>query len=270
MADAAALFNWGNDSEDEDEDDQAAFLVVGHLPPRPAKTPPPSTRDPPKVPQTPHRFTTASCTMTEHSKDDIHPFVKQDLKDSKFATINKFYRNIFGLSVETRLLWASVIAEQRWYEDPVIEQALADYCAAKVEKDRYEPFVRFLNRVLELAPGNLPGVPQENPYPLGDVCFVDHHRRYVSKIEEHYPLGANRSPDIVCVLREVAQRINKGGPDGKAEWSDILHWWELKQLDVLTDVLAADRERRGLPPPPTPTKMSRKKKSEVRFAHPVQ
>ena len=248
-------FTW-----DDEELNNAAFITAGHIPPKQSKTPPPSNCGRPKTPPTPLRFTTASKTMSAHSKEEIHPFVLQDLKHSKHTPIDTFTKNVFGLHTRTRVQWCKEIAEQRWFEDPVIEQALADYCAAKSEKERYEPFVRFLNRVLELAPGNLSGIPKENPYPLGDVCFADHHNKFVAKIEEHYPLGATRSPDIVCVLREVAERIKDGG---KAEWSDIATWFELKHLDILTGILAAERERRGLSPPPTPSKMTRSKKQEV-------
>ena len=59
-------------------------------------------------------------------------------------------------------------------------------------------------------------------------------------------------PDILMVEKSVADRI-ENTKDGRAEWTDVLNWWELKHAIMLEGLLEAQNKERELPEPPTPT-----------------
>lgn len=191
-----------------------------------------------------------SIPLTQHTDDDINPFVRQDLENATAVDVDVFLDNLICPRAQRRQ-WMAEIGQLRWYADRVMQQALSDYCAAKNEKQRYNPFVKMMNRALELAPGNLSGVPKDRPYPLGDLSFANHSHRQVKKIPEHGIYAGRRLPDIVLVSHEVADKIETT-KDGRAEWTDILFWCEAKFGITREEDLAEENEDRGLSDPPTP------------------
>ena len=50
----------------------------------------------------------------------VHPYIEEDLKDSRKVEIHRWIEAVFGVS-RTRIdEWASQIGEQRWFFDPEI------------------------------------------------------------------------------------------------------------------------------------------------------
>ena len=98
-------------------------------------------------------------------------------------------QNSLGRSSAEIEKWSTIISDQKWFEDPVIQESLIEYCCTKYETLRYVPFAALANRILDLARGNLPGVPKENSYPIDDICFVDNSKYEVEKILQHRICG---------------------------------------------------------------------------------
>lgn len=219
-------------------------LPVGCCPLRGIVTPPASQpQQPPKPHPTPPKVTATSLLMSNHTKEEIHPYVRQDLSDSKVKTIDEWVDATLDVPPRRLERWAAQIGEQKWFEDPIIASSLKGYCEAPTEKRRYPHYIALCNRLLELAPGHLEGISEEDPYPIPDVCFADHSAKEVSLIEQHGTKGARRRPDILCTRRSVANTLSKA--KGRATWSDILHWAELKFWQYLGEDLENEKESRA-------------------------
>lgn len=176
------------------------------------------------------------------TRDAVNPYIRQDLRDAKAVSIRTWCKAVFGFPEERLDSWIRSIREKDWFNDPVISQALSDFCKATTEDQRYAAFIAFADHVVKLARGALPGL--DDKYPIDDLVFVDHHAKEVAVIEEHGARGAKRKPDVVGVRRKHAAILLKGGT---IRWIDILLPSEFK-FDIkrkLAEKLDAERKRRA-------------------------
>lgn len=222
------------------QDESVPSGKVGYLPPQGVITPPVSVC---KSQNTPRHVNPDGLLMSSHTKDTVHPYVREDIKDSKVKALYEWLDVLLDLPKQTVLRWASQIGQNDWFNDPIIAKSLCEYCEAKQENERYAPWCALLNRILELAPGQLDGVPADDPWPIDDLCFVNHSEKEVGRTTEHGLRGARRLPDIAAMRAAAAKALDD--PKGKTAWSDFLFWHELKYHINLTDALnkeIAERE----------------------------
>ena len=129
----------------------------------------------------------------------------------------------------------------------VIEEALYDYCIVNtdIQGVRLGSFVKIMNRCLELAPGTLPGIPQEKPYPIADICFADISVRHVECTSDRGPLTPTRLPGVALLQRADAERLTREG--GKIKWTDIISFCEVRESRSLSTHLEKEQISQKLP-----------------------
>ncbi|KAJ3558598.1 hypothetical protein NM688_g828 [Phlebia brevispora] len=169
--------------------------------------------DKPKVPKyhSPLGLTTGSMLLTDHSRASVHVYIREDLKKSQRVKYNTFVEAIFGLTPQTQAEWMDIIAKEKWHDDKVISEELEGFCKASTETARYAPLCNVINRIMEMAHGRLPGVP--DTYPIADICVKRNDPLYVRPIEAHRGLGAKRKPDLLTLRgrHAVNLRSHKAG-----------------------------------------------------------
>lgn len=181
-------------------------------------------------------------TSRTHTPEIVHPYVRRDITCSQVKPLYDWLDALLDLPAKTLNNWASQISQLRWFDDPIITQSLRQYCAATEEKERYTPWCILINRVLELAPGHLDGISEKNPYPIDDICFVDHSEHEVARPEEHGMRGARCCPDIACMRAEAAKALSDS--TNRTKWSDFLSWWEVKLFQNLLEKLENEKVAR--------------------------
>ncbi|KAJ3524518.1 hypothetical protein NM688_g8544 [Phlebia brevispora] len=168
----------------------------------------------PKAPKhhTPLGLTTGSMLLTDHSRASVHVYVREDLKRSQRVKYNTFVEAIFGLTPQTQTEWMDIIAKEKWHDDTVISEALESFCEASTETARYAPLCTAINRIMEMAHGRLPGVP--DTYPIADICVKRNDPLYVRPIEAHRGLGAKRKPDLLTLRGRHAVNLRSHKASG--------------------------------------------------------
>lgn len=203
-----------------------------------------SSSDPGERGATPLRLEPPGMFSLSRTRDAIHPYVEQDLKDAQIISIARWTASVFGLPPGRLSEWAQQISKLKWFTDRIVQQSLIDYCKAKKEKERYQPFVSLANRIIDLGRGKLVGV--DAKYPVNTFCFADNHNRVVDTIDDHEGLGAHRKPDVLGLLRKCAKILAKD--NGTVRWVDILLLLELKFKVNLLSLLNSVRCEYGLAP----------------------
>ena len=192
-----------------------------------------------------HTTTKMGTSTSSHTTGDIHPYVAADLLN--YHAVVPLYAWIEAVCHVSRAQLIDRMARiktLKWFEDEVIQAALVDFASNK-EKGRYTPFAKIANRILELAPGNIPGITKKSPYPIPDPHFIDNSTKPIKRIPEHGSVGAQRKPDVLCLRQSKADEIS-GDATARVEWTDILHWWEIKYNRLLIDNLREERLSRGM------------------------
>ena len=190
---------------------------------------------------TPLLCTLESMGDTGRTLQSVTGYVIQDLADAVATPVADWLDLYLGISPAIFQEWTSKIAEGKWFEDAAIQKALTDYCSTTDEKKRYKPFVDLMNTIIEKAHKVLPLAGKEGEkYPIDDIHFVKHANKYVALIPEHGKLGAKRAPDVL-LMRQSAAPVGRA----RAEWRDILSWFELKATRLLTPLLDSAKAARG-------------------------
>ncbi|KAJ3549206.1 hypothetical protein NM688_g5202 [Phlebia brevispora] len=145
----------------------------------------------------PYGLTTDSMILTDHSRASVHVYVREDLKRSQRVKFDTFVEAVLGITPQTMTEWMSIIAREKWHEDEAVSARLSAFCAATREAARYEPLSDLVNRIMQMAHGRLPGVPEE--YPIADICVRKNDPLYIRPIEAHRGLGAKRKPDLLTL-----------------------------------------------------------------------
>ncbi|EKM48324.1 uncharacterized protein PHACADRAFT_214851 [Phanerochaete carnosa HHB-10118-sp] len=100
-------------------------------------------------------------------------------------------------------MWVRKAKHHGWFEDPEIQAQLYAFCEASHETERYEPFCKIANKVLELAKGTL--LSRRAKYPIEDFTFVRNDPWYFLTNALHGMNGAKRKPDVVGIrVRHLA------------------------------------------------------------------
>lgn len=172
----------------------------------------------------------------------IHPYVKQDLRESEIVDIYPWVEAAFGVPRHRIDEWTSKIGELKWFDDKVIQRSLKDFCAAEIEPaERYESFCNLANRIISLARGNIPHIPKTHSYPVDSITFVADSNA-VASIPEHGETGAIRYLDVTVTHGKAYGRILRGG---QIAWADVLHTVKLKRTNLpLSDVLEDEKKKR--------------------------
>ncbi len=171
---------------------------------------------------------TGGLPLSSHKKEVVHPYVREDLAETKYIPLYAWTQAVLGLSgrdIEER---AAYIRRLRWFEDPVIRDALIAFCSTppdtRREVGRYQPFADIANRAFELAKGNLPNVPDS--YPIHDICVVRNDPKSIQRIPQH-EMGADRSPDLLFIRGADKWKL-EGSKPKRLRWVDIMAWLEFK------------------------------------------
>ena len=214
-------------------------------------TPPSQTGDAAATSQdqghTPVTMEVSGIVLDDHEIPSIDPYVLHDLQHATQSDTRDWCTVILGKNERELDIWRQKIKEQKWFHDHHIQQALIDFCTVGTETARYEPFTRVANRLVHLARGNLPGIPNKNSFPIDDICFAIHSDRPVEPIPEHGILAAERKPDIVMARRsDCCEAPTKKGKM-KLRWTQIISFMEFKATRNLRAILDNKRVEEGLP-----------------------
>ncbi|KAF7798369.1 hypothetical protein EIP86_009590 [Pleurotus ostreatoroseus] len=174
-----------------------------------------------------------------HDRNSIHAYVCEDLRRARSVSLYTWTEAVFGLPSTKMHARARKIAELKWFEDEVIQEALVDFVRSSYEVERYDPFVHLTNRIIELARGALPGVGKK--YPIDDFCFANSANNVIRPTPEHGALAAKRKPDTLGLTVPDALQLYE--PGGTVGWPSLLTWGELKGR-LGKPVIAVFNERR--------------------------
>ncbi|PSS06641.1 hypothetical protein PHLCEN_2v3597 [Hermanssonia centrifuga] len=182
--------------------------------------------------------------MLEHTNTTVHPYVRQDIACAKSVPYHVWTDAILKLDKKKLKKWVAQIKQREWRSDPVIQEALIQFCGASKETERYEPYVQIINRILELAKDQLAGL---DAYPIEDIKITRNDPKYIERIPEQGVLGALRKPDLLIVGKAAVERTVLSSTNARFHWSDILTFVELKAELGLLPGLNAWRVQQGLP-----------------------
>ena len=188
---------------------------------------------------TPFRCALEDFMDPDRTLESVRAYVIQDLADAAPTTAADWLELYLGVSPSTYREWRAKILEGHWFEDKGIQDALRDYCAATDERRRYDPFIKLLTRIIEMGRKVVHPLP-DTGYPINNMKLHDHSGRYIHRTTEHGTKAAQRKPDII-LLRESTQL-----KDGRAQWTDILTWFELKYIEELTGSLTSVQAARNI------------------------
>ena len=192
---------------------------------------------------TPLRCSLDGFMNPDRTLDSVRAYVIQDLADAAPTTIEDWLDLYLGVAPSTYRRWRAEIAEAHWFEDKSIRDALDEYSACTGEEDRYDPFITLLSRIIEMGRELI--YPAEGTgFPINDLQLVDHSSKYIHRTVEHGNMAAERKPDVI--LKRKSSQMERG----RAKWTDILTWFELKCNGALTELLTSARADRALFPTP--------------------
>ena len=195
--------------------------------------------DPVKV--TPYRCSLDGFMDPDRTLDSVHTYIVQDLADAAPTTIEDWLDLYLGVNSATYRQWCAKIVEDNWFDDDSIKKALDDYSATKEEKTRYKPFIQLLTRIIEMGRGTF-HLDSGTDFPIDDVHLFNHSNRYVHPTSEHGNTAAQRKPDIIMMRKAALPE------EDRAQWTDILTWFELKYIKKLNELLASVRAARSVSP----------------------
>ena len=180
---------------------------------------------------TPLKMTTSSRELAAHIHDRIKPFVMKDLNEhSHTVDLYLWLEAVLDLDKRTLHSWARKAKQQAWFDDPEIQAELYAFCEAAHETERYEPFCKIANKVLELAKGVL--IPKRSKYPVEDFTFARNDPWYLLTNTLHGTKGAKRKPDVVGIRRDQLgrlQRSSTGDDPVGLDWTSVLWFCEFKE-----------------------------------------
>ncbi|THG93408.1 hypothetical protein EW026_g7818 [Hermanssonia centrifuga] len=184
----------------------------------------------------------AECLIdVDHTKETVDPYILEDVDSATREPFKVWLEAVLGLPEEKFSDWVHHITEKEWYKDEIIQKGLIEFSNASAETERYEPFARIANRILELGKDGLPGA---KSYPLNDITIVRNDPTYLNRIPEHSGLGAKRKPDLLAVRARKVQLLEEA--KSKAfDWSDILTFVEMKHSNNLFHQLQVWRTTTG-------------------------
>ncbi len=179
----------------------------------------------------------------EHTKDTVHPYIREDVKTAKPVPLKVWVRAVLGLSEEKFTKWVQRITDMEWHKDEAIDKAMIEFASGALETDRYEPYAIIANRIFELAKRDLPGV---ESYPINDIEMIRNDPNYLNRIPEQEDIGACRKPDLLVVRGSKIRQLAPTEPMA-FDWSDVLTFLEMKRINEILPRLLAWRTTRGLP-----------------------
>ncbi|KAF7794418.1 hypothetical protein EIP86_005552 [Pleurotus ostreatoroseus] len=154
---------------------------------------------------TPVHASTSGTTLMEHDRSSVHVYIREDIKQSQRVSLDVFVATVFRLTKQRMDEWVGIIGKEKWHEDEEISAALETFCTSTTESSRYEPLSNMANRVVRMAPGRLPDVP--DVYPIDDICAKRNDPNCIQPIKAHGGLGARRSPDCLILRERDAVKI---------------------------------------------------------------
>ncbi|PSR74565.1 hypothetical protein PHLCEN_2v9742 [Hermanssonia centrifuga] len=178
-----------------------------------------------------------------YMNDTVHPYIREDVDTAKRISLKVWVRAVLGLSEDQFVEWVGHIADNDWYKDEIIEEALIAFARASVETERYEPFAKLGNRIFELAKGELPGV---DSFPINDIEMIRNDPVHLNRTPEDDVLGAKRKPDLL-VVRGSKIRTLRSTKSMAFDWTDVLLFLEMKREKPLAETFLAWRKTQGLP-----------------------
>lgn len=141
-------------------------------------------------------------TVSDHDRSSVHVWIREDIKNSQHVKFDLFIHTLFGRSAENMKSWMDIIVKEKWHKDPKIAKALNSFCAGGSEVSRYQPLSDIANRVVRMAHGRLPDVP--DIYPIDDICLKRNDPNFIETIEAQGELGALRRPDCLFLRAKHA------------------------------------------------------------------
>ncbi|THG94234.1 hypothetical protein EW026_g7196 [Hermanssonia centrifuga] len=192
---------------------------------------------------TPYKMDVACLVTSSHTKRTVHPYIREDVETAKRVSLQVWVRAALGLPEDQFVEWVRHIADNDWYKDEVIEEALIAFARASVETERYEPFAKLGNRIFELAKEELPGV---DSFPINDIEMIRNDPVHLNRTPEDDVLGAKRKPDLL-VVRGSKIRTLRSTKSMAFDWTDVLLFLEMKREKPLVETLLAWRKTQGLP-----------------------
>lgn len=178
----------------------------------------------------------------DHRRSNIHPYVVDDIKDALSVPLYQWSAAVLKLPYPTLSKWATEIHKLRWFYDELIQDAFYQFCKARREKERCDPFVHLANRIIQLGRGRLSGVGPT--YPIDSFCFANNVDRVIKPNPQHGSMASERRPDILGLCEDVAQNLYQ--PLGSVEWWNCLVVGELKFVSELDEMLIRERALRGM------------------------
>ena len=209
------------------------------------------------VPPTPNTSTptsarTSSLVDGDRFREEIYPFLRDDLKhQKKVIPFDMWVELILNAPRAQILRWTTSLSKP-FRDDEIILTAMEDYCTATLETKRYDPWTRIANQIVSTAHKYIPDIPARG---LPDLFFVRNDPVVVKGRRPHY---AQRKPDVLAVLHStlialqtksdpsVAKKKSTTGedisgsvyPTSNISWLDIISCVEFKAGDqetLLTD-----------------------------------
>lgn len=214
---------------------------------------------------TPLKMTTSSQELAAHTHERIKPFIQRDLNEhSHTVDLYLWLEAVLDLDKKTLEVWVKKAKHHGWFEDSDIQAQLYAFCNATHETERYEPFCKIANKVLELAKGTI--LSKRAKYPIEDFTFVRNDPWYFVTNALHGVNGAKRKPDVVGVRRDQVARLQRsasGDPPVGLEWTSLLYFVEFKEHRKKIKAYS-----RHIEPPERPTPVTKPKtgRSSVRQA----
>lgn len=145
-------------------------------------------------------------TSVEHPHSSFHAWIREDINNSRHIHFDLVVETLFGLSAARMKKWVSIIAKEKWHQDPELCASLEAFCSGDYERSRCEPFSKIANRVARMAHGRLPDVP--DVYPIDGICVERNTPNYIETIESQDGLGARRAPGCLVLRARQASKLN--------------------------------------------------------------
>jgi hypothetical protein len=164
---------------------------------------------------------------SKHKQSDYLPYLRADLEDAETVTFDKFLHLVFGFDPNWRENTDGNHHMKAVVSDPKFQELLSNYCLpVDVETDRYHPFVRLANYIVDKL--------QIRPSHQDEGLSIAFCRNDSVPVRGSF---GERKPDVVVVMKDVlglpgrdsADNLSKAGPtELPFQWVEILAFWEFK------------------------------------------
>ncbi|KAJ3549207.1 hypothetical protein NM688_g5203 [Phlebia brevispora] len=155
--------------------------------------------------------------QTERDRDSVHVYIREDIRQAKHVTFNTFIEAVFHLPPARLAQWTSIIRHDKWLADNVIQTNLNLFCKTSLEHSRYDPLCNIINRIIQMAPDRLPGVPAV--YPIDDMC-VKRNALPIRPMDFPYGLAAIRRPALLTIRGKHIPNLPSPSYESKKRPSD--------------------------------------------------